>query len=123
MIERILQKIEHIRSFPEHIRLRYTLGAVAACMIFVVGVWILTLRQGFLQISPEVSTGKEAAEETLSTLNETLPKADSLRSLKDEAESLRVNNNEGNADDFLNKELQEKNTNMNPLTVPNQESQ
>ncbi len=110
MTERLIQKIEHIRSLPEHIRLRYAFGAVAICMVFVIGVWLLTLKQGFHRISPEVSKGKEQAEETISNIPDTLPVTDSLRSLKESSESLRLNGNGGDADEFLNQELQRKET-------------
>lgn len=111
MTERIIQKIEHIRSLPEHMRLRYAFGAVAICMIFVIGIWILTLKQGFLQMSPEVSKGKDQAEETLSNIPEALPATDTLKSLKENSESLKVNANKDNAEEFLNQELERKNTN------------
>jgi hypothetical protein len=111
MTERIIQKIEHIRSLPEHMRLRYAFGAVAICMIFVIGIWMLTLKQGFLQMSPEVSQGKDQAEETLSHIPESLPATDSLKSLKENSESLKVDANKGNAEEFLNQELERKNTN------------
>ncbi len=124
MTERILQKIEHIRSLPEHIRLRYTVGAVAICMLFVVGIWLLTLKQGFSEISPEVSSGKNQAEEALSNVSQSLPTTDSLRNLKETSESLRVNNNPlgTDADEFVNQELERKKTDST-LPTPNQESQ
>lgn len=112
MTERIIKKIERIRMLPEHLRLRYTVGAVALCMIFVIGLWLLTLKQGFLEISPEVSRGKNQAEESFFNASEAFPTTDSLRTLKENSESLRVEN-KGNAEEFINQELENKNTNFN----------
>lgn len=123
MTERIIQKIEHIRSLPEHIRLRYTIGAVIICMIFVVGVWVLTLKQGFSDISPEVSQGKDQAEETLSNMGEVFPDTNSLKTLKENSESLRANNPTDDAESFLNQETERKNSSPADAPVPNQESQ
>lgn len=111
MTERILEKIERIRTLPEHIRLRYTIGAVAICMVFIIGIWLLTLKQGFLEISPEVSQGKDQAEETLSNVSNSFPNTDSLRDLKERSETLKVEN-KNNAEEFLNQELETKNTNF-----------
>jgi hypothetical protein len=118
MIERIIGKIEHIRTLPEHIRLRYMMGMVAVCMIFIIGIWILTIKQGFSNISPEVSNGKDQAGETISNLKDDLPPTDSLRSLKENSDMLRLNEKENNAEDFVNEELERKST-----TPDNQEAQ
>lgn len=117
MTDSIIQKIEHIRSLPEHIRLRYTLVAVAICMIFVIGVWILTLKQGFLHIAPEVSDGKNQAEESLSQVKESFPDKESLKTLKESSGSLQVDTNKEGAEDFLQQEL----TRQNPNSPANQE--
>ena len=119
MTEHIVQKIEEIRQLPEHVRLQYALGAVAICMFFVIGVWILTLKQGFLGMSSEVSTGKDQAKETSTSVRESFPNTDSLRSLKENSESLRVNNAGGNADQFIEGEL-ERNTATPPITNQSQ---
>ena len=123
MTERILQKIEHIRSLPEHIRLRYALGSVIVCMVFVVGIWMLTLKQGFREISPEVDQGKKQAEDALSGMDQTLPVKESLQNLKEQSESLRVKSKEETTDEFLDQEIQRKVQNQNPIEVPNQEAQ
>lgn len=105
MTEKIIRKIEEIRQKPEHIRLQYTLGIVLVCMVFVIGIWILTLRQGFMGMADEVSSSKQQAEETITSVKEALPNSDSLRDLKESSEPLRVNSNESNADQFIESEL------------------
>ena len=37
-------KIEEIRRKPEHVRLRYVWVCVAISMVFVVGIWVLSLK-------------------------------------------------------------------------------
>ncbi len=39
----IQRKLEEIRRKPEHIRLRYTYGAVAISMFFIILLWIFSL--------------------------------------------------------------------------------
>lgn len=41
--EKIIVKIEEIRSKPEHIKLRYVWGAVAFSMLFILLIWIFSL--------------------------------------------------------------------------------
>lgn len=40
----INRKIEEIRQKPEHERLRYVWGSVAVCMVFVLLIWILSVK-------------------------------------------------------------------------------
>lgn len=121
MTERIAQKIEEIRQKPQHIRFRYTLGLVLVCMVFVLGVWILTLRQGFFGMKGEVSTGKEQVEETITTTKEAFPNPNSLRDLQKNSEPLRVNSAENNADQFIESQLESGSTASTP--IPNQSQQ
>lgn len=120
MPEKITQKIEEIRQKPEHIRFRYTLGFVLVCMIFVMGVWILTIRQGFIGMKGEGDTGKEQAEEVMNSAKEIFPNSNSLRDLQENQEPLRVNNTENSADQFIEGELKKGAT---PPPIPNQNQQ
>lgn len=43
----INEKIEEIRQKPEHERVRYVWGAVAISMLFVVIIWIVSLKENF----------------------------------------------------------------------------
>jgi hypothetical protein len=123
MIDRVIQKIEHIRTLPDHIRLRYTIGAVAICMIFVIGIWLLTLKQGLREISPEISEGKEQTGKTFDEMGNAFPNTNSLETLKENSESLRVNNPTDDAEGFLNQEAEKKNASPAETPIPTQESQ
>jgi len=49
------EKIEEIRRKPEHIRLRYAIVCVAAAMVLIIAVWLLSVKQHFSGMSrPEV---------------------------------------------------------------------
>lgn len=120
MSEKITQRIEEIRQKPEHIRFRYTLGLVLVCMIFVIGVWVLTLRQGFIGMKGEGDAGKEQAEEAITSAKEAFPNPSSLRDLQENNEPLRVNNTENNADQFIESELERGTT---PSPIPTQSQQ
>jgi hypothetical protein len=40
----IQDKIDHIRQQPEHIRLRWAWGLTAVSMIFIVAIWLYSIR-------------------------------------------------------------------------------
>ena len=53
----IQEKLEEIKRQPEHIRMRYVLASVFISMIFVLVVWIISLKQNFktIQGNPQVN--------------------------------------------------------------------
>lgn len=118
MAERLIRKIEEIRALPEHLRLRYVIGLVAICMIFIIGIWILTLREGFLGSVSEVNTSTEQAKEGISTVRESFPNTDSLRTLKEQSEALKVNSGTESAEQFINQELERSTKENTPNQIP-----
>lgn len=50
------KKIENIRSQPEHVRIRYVIGAVFVSMIFILIIWFAALKQSFYTIREESQT-------------------------------------------------------------------
>ncbi len=50
----IEQKIEEIRQKPEHIRLRYTWGAVSVCMVAVLMIWFISIKVNFSSFDDNV---------------------------------------------------------------------
>lgn len=46
----INQKIEEIRQKPEHIKIRYVWGGVAISMLFIITIWILSMKTSFQKI-------------------------------------------------------------------------
>lgn len=53
----INSKINEIINKPEHIRVRYVWGAVAICMLFILVLWIISVKDIFnnMNIRPESS--------------------------------------------------------------------
>lgn len=57
-MERLEQWIESVRQKPEHIRVRYVIGCVAASMVLVIGVWLLSVSEGFKNVAQDAETSE-----------------------------------------------------------------
>ncbi len=81
-MQRMWERLETIRQQPEFVRQRYLYGSVGAVMFFVLGLWLLSIQEGFRSItsSPDITTLKEQAMETL-------PQAPEAPSLSDMLEN------------------------------------
>lgn len=88
MRETLWRKIEEIRREPEHIRQRYVLVCLVVSMIFILGIWLLSLKENFRSFSRTPLLG-ESEQDLL--LKEEPP---SLQDLTDEFETLRVTGEE-----------------------------
>jgi hypothetical protein len=116
MLERLLQKIAEVREQPEHIRMRWALGSVLVCMVFIIGIWFLTLKQGFLGASTEARAGIG----TVKSLGSDVQNSDtSLKDLLKSDKTLSVDQKTLTGDEFLQKELEKKQTTPT-TTIPNQ---
>ncbi|MEP7162611.1 MAG: hypothetical protein ABI747_02505 [Candidatus Moraniibacteriota bacterium] len=51
--------IESVREKPEHIRYRYVILCVVAGMLLVLGVWFLTVTEGFKSVSSDAGSAAE----------------------------------------------------------------
>lgn len=67
MARGIWGKIEWIRAQPEHIRMRYVLGYLFVSMLFILGIWFLSLAESFQDM-------KKAAPGAVLSGKEFLPK-------------------------------------------------
>lgn len=95
-------KIESIREQPEHIRMRYVIGCLFVSMIFIVGIWLLSLGESFQSIGEEVPAAAERGKEMLPKDN--LP---SLGDLMQSETSLRIDNQKPPTnDDYFNEQFQ-----------------
>ena len=56
------QWITSVQEKPEHVRLRYVVGCAGVAMLLVVGVWSLSVSQGFRSLSNEAGTVTEGAQ-------------------------------------------------------------
>ncbi len=93
MARTLWEKIESIREQPEHIRMRYVVGCLIVSMLFILGIWLLSVGEGFRNIS------KEASDATMQG-GELMPKdqVPSLNDLLEQAKPLRVDNQNGQTD-------------------------
>lgn len=73
-------KIEEIRSKPEHIRERYVWMAVAICMLLVAGLWIFSFKSLFTR--KEESTQSAPVKELIDKSKESIGEMPSIDSLK-----------------------------------------
>lgn len=97
----INRKIEEIRQKPEHVRLRYIWGLVAISMLFVITIWILSV--------------KESAKSLNSDNSNNLP---DIRQSLEEIDSIR---NTAPSIDELSKNIQDS-ANANEESLPDQEN-
>ncbi len=61
MMSRVWEKVEYVRAQPEHIRMRYVVGCLLVAMIFILGIWMLSLRESFGTASEDLSFPEEKA--------------------------------------------------------------
>lgn len=59
------EKIEWIREQPENIRMRYVLGCLFVSMAFILGIWLLSLKESFQSIKRDVPEVSEKGKELL----------------------------------------------------------
>lgn len=96
------EKIEAIREQPEHIRMRYVLGCLVVSMLFIIGIWLLSVGESFRSISKEVPAAVDKSKELL-------PKdsTSSLSGLLEKGTSLKVDNNTNQTNtDYFNEQFQ-----------------
>lgn len=84
MARSLWEKIEWIREQPEHIRMRYVFGCLLVSMAFIVGIWLLSLKESFRSIGRDVPAAVEQGKELLPggetpSLNDLLEQAAPLR--------------------------------------------
>jgi hypothetical protein len=51
MFDKIEKKVHEIQRQPEHIRLRWVWGSVIVAMIFVLFIWVMSMRISFLDVN------------------------------------------------------------------------
>ncbi|PID51731.1 MAG: hypothetical protein CR954_00305 [Candidatus Moraniibacteriota bacterium] len=76
MFEKIENTIAHVRTQPEHIRMRWVWGSVIAVMIFVIIVWMMSLRVSFLRLetAPQSDTQPlDDIQKQIDEISETMP--------------------------------------------------
>lgn len=106
-------KIEAIRREPEHVRMRYVFLCLAVSMVFIIGVWILSLSESLHSVTKNTSGAIE-------TVRTSVPK-DSVPSLNDlfnQAETLQVDKKETTGEEFFQSQVESKNTGSEGVMEP-----
>jgi len=80
----INRKIEEIRQKPEHIRLRYIWGLVAISMLFVITIWVLSVKESAKSLN-------SSANNNLPDIGQSLQEIDSIRNSAPSIDELSEN--------------------------------
>lgn len=101
------EKVEHIRKQPEHVRMRYVFGCLAVSMTFILGIWVLSVRESFQGIAKEFPQAREKGKELL-------PKGgtQSLSELLKQATPLQVEGESKTGQQFFEEQVQARNDNQ-----------
>jgi hypothetical protein len=118
----IWEKIEWVRQQPEHIRMRYVFGCLIISMSFVIGIWLLSLKESFGNISRDVSNTAEKSKEQLPDV-----KMPALDSLLEKNAPLGANTNKGEGktgqeyfEEQFRSQSSEQNTEQTPAPTADQ---
>lgn len=96
------KKIEEIRRQPEAVRMRYAMIGVSVSMVFIFGIWLLSVQDG-------VSTVAEEVPAALGNNNGLIGSSPSLNDLFEQAAPLRIDKETVDGSEFFNQQLQQKN--------------
>lgn len=96
------KKIEEIRREPESVRVRYAMVGVFFSMLFIVGIWLLSVQDG-------VSTVAKEAPAVLQSGKESVGGVPSLNNLFEQAAPLRIDDKTVEGKEFFNQQVEEKN--------------
>ena len=86
MMRSIWEKIEWVREQPEHVRMRYVFSCLVVSMLFILGIWVLSLQENFRTVGEDIPSAIEKGKALL-------PKNEdqtSLNTLSQQAAPLRV---------------------------------
>ncbi|MBP9728451.1 MAG: hypothetical protein KBD27_03685 [Candidatus Moranbacteria bacterium] len=96
------KKIEEIRREPESVRLRYAVICASVSMVFIVGIWLLSVEDSVTAVAKDVPTVLEKGKESFGGVP-------SLNDLFEQAAPLRIDEKVTNGEDFFKQQVEEKN--------------
>lgn len=96
--------IGDIRQKPEAIRVRYMYGCVVVTMLFILGIWFLSITESFRSIATEAPEIKDQAAQAFPKSDDS---TDSLSELLEKGKTLDVGGTNQQAEDFFETSLQE----------------
>lgn len=92
--------IDEVREQPEAVRRRYMYGCVATTMVFVLGIWLLSVSESFRSVAVEAPELREQAAQVLPK-----PDTSTLSGLIEQGKTLQVDDKGAKAEDFFETEL------------------
>ncbi|OGI14870.1 MAG: hypothetical protein A3E38_02275 [Candidatus Moranbacteria bacterium RIFCSPHIGHO2_12_FULL_54_9] len=102
MAKSLWEKIEWVREQPESIRMRYVLGCLLVSMAFILGIWLLSLKESFRSIGQDVPAAVDKSRELLPSGG-----TPSLNDLLEQAAPLRADGQkEKSGQDYFNEQFQ-----------------
>lgn len=111
----IWEKIEWVRQQPEHIRMRYVFGCLIVSMAFVIGIWLLSLKESFGNISRDVSNTAEKSKEQLPDVK--MPSLDSLLE-KNAPLGANTNKEEQTGEEYFEEQFRSQSSPQNTEQIP-----
>lgn len=104
MARNVWEKIEWIRQQPEPIRVRYVFVCLVVSMAFVIGIWLLSLKESFRHIGKDVPAAVEKGKEFVPD-----GQAPSLNDLLEQAAPLRAGEQENKTgEEYFNERFQSR---------------
>ena len=98
----VWEKIEYVRRQPEHVRMRYVILCLIVSMVFILGIWALSLKESFQSVAKEIPQTVEKGKNILQT-NE---QSSSLNDLMKQAAPLQVDGDKTNSGaDYFQEQL------------------
>lgn len=107
----LVEKIEAIRKEPEAVRMRYVVGSVSAVMVFVVGIWLLSVHESFTKTAQELP---EVLEQSKKDMMGGTP---SLNDLFEQSSPLRIEE-KGTGGQFFDEQLNDREALIPGETAP-----
>lgn len=101
-MQSIGEMIEDVQQKPEFIRRRYMYGCVAVTMVFILGIWLLSITEGFRSAATEAPEIRDQAAQIIPKTEST----PSLSTLLDQGKSLQINDTGNQAENYFEKNLQ-----------------
>lgn len=98
----LVEKIEAIRQEPEAVRMRYVVGSVSVAMIFVVGIWLLSVHES---ISTTAADLPQAIEQGKQDMNSGAP---SLNDLFEQSAPLRIEDKGVEGGQFFDQQVDDR---------------
>lgn len=92
--------IDEVREQPEEVRRRYMYGCVTLTMVFILGIWLLSVSESFRSVAIEAPELKEQASQVLPK-----PDTSSLTGMFEQGKTLKVDDKGAQAEDFFETEL------------------